>query len=106
MSFIFRSIAVKHKSAYCLLSLLHVPPSREKMYIPLSLVHLIYTTGDNCMHHNACSETPCHHHVLEKNYTHQCCKIYQVHSRPKSANWKGFSDQSDQRRLINFHKFF
>ena len=37
-----------------LLSLLHVPPSHKKIYIPLSLVHLIYTAGDKCMRQNAC----------------------------------------------------
>ena len=37
-----------------LLSLLHVPPSHKKIYIPPSLVHLIYTAGDKCMHQNAC----------------------------------------------------
>ena len=36
------------------LSLLHVPPSRRKIYIPLSLGHLIYTAGDKCMRQNAC----------------------------------------------------
>ena len=36
------------------LSLLYVPPSQKKIYIPLSLVHLIYTAGDNCMRQNAC----------------------------------------------------
>ena len=36
------------------LSLLHVPPSHKKIYIPLSLVHLIYTAGDKCMRQNAC----------------------------------------------------
>ena len=25
-----------------------------KIYIPLSLVHLIYTAGDKCMRQNAC----------------------------------------------------
>ena len=42
-----------------LLSLLHVPPSQKKIYIPLSLVHLINMAGDNCMRQNAClmSET-------------------------------------------------
>ena len=40
--------------ASCLLSLLHVPPSHKKIYIPLSLVHLIYTAGDNCMCQNPC----------------------------------------------------
>ena len=36
--------------------LLHVPPSHKKIYIPLSLVHLIYAAGDNCMCQNACSK--------------------------------------------------
>ena len=31
-----------------------MPPSHKKIYIPLSLVHLIYTTGDKCMRQNAC----------------------------------------------------
>ena len=31
-----------------------MPPSHKKIYIPLSLVHLIYTAGDNCMRKNAC----------------------------------------------------
>ena len=31
-----------------------VPPSHKKIYIPLSLVHLIYTAGDKCMRQNAC----------------------------------------------------
>ena len=26
----------------------------KKIYIPLSLVHLINMAGDNCMHQNAC----------------------------------------------------
>ena len=38
------------------LSLLHVPPSHKKIYVPLSLVHLIYTAGDKCMHQNAFSK--------------------------------------------------
>ena len=37
-----------------LLSLLHVPPSHKKIYIPLSLVHLIYMVGDKCIRENAC----------------------------------------------------
>ena len=36
------------------MSLLHVSPSHKKIYIPLSLVHLIYTAGDKCMRQNAC----------------------------------------------------
>ena len=40
---------ISHSPASCLLSLLHVPPSHKKIYIPLSLVHLINTAGDNCM---------------------------------------------------------
>ena len=35
---------------------LHVPPSHKKIYIPLSLVHLIYTVGDNCIRQNASLE--------------------------------------------------
>ena len=31
-----------------------MPPSHKKIYIPLSLVHLIYTAGDKCMRQNAC----------------------------------------------------
>ena len=31
-----------------------MPPSHKKIYIPLSLVHLIYTAGDKCMCQNAC----------------------------------------------------
>ena len=31
-----------------------MPPSRRKIYIPLSLGHLIYTAGDKCMRENAC----------------------------------------------------
>ena len=54
MPFIFENFAVKHKGASCLLFLLHVPPSHKKSYIPLSLVHLIYTAGDICMRQNAC----------------------------------------------------
>ena len=53
------------KMSKCLLSLkvlqsniklviLHVPPSHRKIYIPLSLVHLIFTAGDKCMRQNAC----------------------------------------------------
>ena len=53
MPFVFKSIAIK-PSASWLLSLLHVPPSHKKIYIPLSLVHLIYTAGDKCMRQNAC----------------------------------------------------
>ena len=48
-----------------------------------------------------------------KNHTHLCYKIYQVHSRPKSAGSKGFSDQSDHRCLdgrcfifVNFLKIY
>ena len=29
-------------------------PSHKKIYIPLSLVHLIYSAGDKCMRQNAC----------------------------------------------------
>ena len=31
-----------------------MPPSHKKIYIPLSLVHLIYTAGDKCMRQNPC----------------------------------------------------
>ena len=31
-----------------------MPPFRRKIYIPLSLGHLIYTAGDKCMRQNAC----------------------------------------------------
>ena len=31
-----------------------MPPSHKKIYIPLSLVHLIYTAGDKYMRQNAC----------------------------------------------------
>ena len=31
----------------------HVPPSYRKIYIPLSLVHIISTVVDNGMHQNA-----------------------------------------------------
>ena len=48
------SLKVSHQTLN-LLSLLHVPPSHKKIYIPLSLVHLIYTAGDKCMRQNACS---------------------------------------------------
>ena len=33
-----------------------MPPSHKKIYIPLSLVHLIYTAGDKRMRQNACSQ--------------------------------------------------
>ena len=42
---------IKVSLAYLLL--LYVPPSHKKSYITLSLVHLIYTAGDNCMRQNA-----------------------------------------------------
>ena len=45
---------ISHSPASCLLSLLHVPPSHKKIYIPLSLVHLINSARDNCMRQNAC----------------------------------------------------
>ena len=31
-----------------------MPPSHKKIYITLSLVHLIYKAGDNCMCQNVC----------------------------------------------------
>ena len=53
-----------------MLSLLHVPPSHKKIYITLSLVHLIYTVGDNCMRQNAC---------------YGCCTLFQ-HSISKELD--------------------
>ena len=35
-----------------------MPPSHKKIYIPLSLVHLIYMAGDKCMRQNACLVYP------------------------------------------------
>ena len=57
MSFIYFGLIyymVNLQHCTSLLSLLHVPPSHKDIFIPLSLVHLIYTAGDKCMHQNAC----------------------------------------------------
>ena len=52
----------------CLLSLKvlqsNIQMPQIQIYIPLSLVHLIYTAGDNCMFQNACYFLLCSHIYL------------------------------------------
>ena len=49
----FKNVSLKFNKS----KIFHILPLQEsglKFYIPLSLVHLIYTAGDKCMRQNAC----------------------------------------------------